>query len=148
MFEALAERYYTEEEVSEDLRVRLRACWQRAESAIGQERMEFIRANAWFHDWYVLEFRLRATRKLPSCQIALYHNEAICKIQFFGIESICCHGALAATGFLYPPGKRRRPSFAQVLELWLDNQRCLECCLLLDNERFIVIKAKEMAFES
>ena len=29
MFEALAERYYTEEEVSEDLRVRLRACWQR-----------------------------------------------------------------------------------------------------------------------
>ena len=100
MFEALAERYYTEEEVSEDLRVRLRACWQRAESAIGQERMEFIRANAWFHDWYVLEFRLRATRKLPSCQIALYHNEAKCKIQFFGIESICCHGALAATGFL------------------------------------------------
>lgn len=34
--------------------------------------------------------------------------------------------------------------FAQILEMWFDHRESFACCLLLDNERYAIIRSVQM----
>ncbi|MBE5790596.1 MAG: hypothetical protein E7322_00375 [Clostridiales bacterium] len=141
MFEKLAVQYYEEDELSVSLINEIKACMLRAEAALQKELMEIIRNNHVFHDWYVTSFNLYCEENITLCRIQVSKRETQYVLKFDGVVSVAIYGEIASSAADYPP-RAQGDSFAQVLAFWIDYTDYYEICLLLDNERYIIIKAK------
>ncbi len=143
MLERLAVQYYEDDDVSEDLRTRINQCWARAKGVLRTKTINAMKQEAWFHDWYLTEFTVYCERKVQFCRITLSKRDHQCRLVFSGVEAVSMFGELISPIAKYPDSSVGT-SFAQVLDTWMDYQKRFECCLLLDNERFIVLKAKDV----
>lgn len=145
MFKPAAIRYYAEDELSDAQRLEIQRCWQRAESVIGDDIKDAIRAACSFHDWYMTEYSVYCKQLTEYCKITLKNKRnSECCVLFAGVSSISMTGDLISYTANYP-GAGEHTSFAQVLDFWLDYRKDFECCWLLDSERFIIIEAKALS---
>lgn len=145
MFKHAAIRYYAEDELSDAQRLEIQKCWQRAERVVGDNIKDAIIATRSFHDWYITEYSVYCKQMTEHCKITLKNKKnSECCVLFTDVSSISITGDLISYTANYP-GAGEHTSFAQVLDFWLDYRKNLECCWLLDSQRFIIIKAKTIS---
>ena len=145
MLSTLAAQYYSEEDVSEGLRLQIAECLKRAKNIIGAKAMSIIESNYEFHDWYIKSFYIQSVRHDHFCEILLYNHVKCYNMIFENVHSIVNIGNLVTPLANYPK-TISDPSFAQVLDVWFDYHGILECCLLLDSQRYIIIETKKIHF--
>ena len=144
MLEDLAMQYYAEDELSDDLQTQIEQCRQRSERIVSAEVKQIIHASHSFHDWYMTECAVYCESETKFCKIALFKGNAKCRVLFSGVSFLSISGELISHTANYP-GAWENASIAQVLAIWLDYQKRLECCWLLDNERFMLLKAEDIS---
>lgn len=144
MFEKLAVQYYEEDELSDLLINEVRVCMRRSEAVLKKEWMAIIRDNHFFHDWYVTSFRTFCENNIMRCQLQISKGEINYVLDFDGVISMASYGEIISSTADYPP-RTQGDSFAQVLDFWIDYVDCYKICILLDNERYIIIRAKTFA---
>lgn len=143
MFERLAAQYYAAEEINDTFQNEIQKCYHRAEPFISREAKYAIDSTYSFHDWYLTECSIYCDQRVKNCRLTLSHNYMTYRILFSGVGALSLVGKLVSDEADYP-GAYQSASFAQVLALWIDYQKSFEICLLLDNERFVTIQAKEL----
>lgn len=137
MFKKLAAEYYAADELSGAFLNELQMCRERAEAVLPAETAHILAKTHCFHDWYLTACILDCKN---HCSLTLAKGNAAYRVQISGITALSVAGELISDKASYPESDRN-PSFAQVMDLWLDYQKRFECCLLLDNERYIQISA-------
>ena len=143
MFEKLAVQYYEEDELSDLLVNDIRACMLRAEAVLKKEFIAIIGDNHFFHDWYVTSFKIFCENNIMNCQLEIAKGEIKYGLYFDGGISMALYGEIISSTADYPP-RTQGDSFAQVLDFWIDYIDCYKVCILLDNERYIILKAKKI----
>ena len=144
MFKKLAVQYYEENELSDLLINEVRACMRRSEAVLKKELIDIIRDNHFFHDWYVVSFRIFCENNVMRCQLQIAKEEINYVLLFDEVISMASYGEILSSTADYPP-RTQGDSFAQVLDFWIDYIDCYKVCILLDNERYIIIRAKTFA---
>lgn len=146
MFKKLAVQYYEEDCDGKRFRKlceKAEHCWEKAELQLSEETVEGLQRRMRLHDWCISDLSVRCEWGANQCQISLKKREDRCKLLFSNVRSLSFFGELVSPSANYP-GFFDGDSFARILEIWLDYRKRFECCLLLDSERYIVIKAESM----
>jgi len=144
MFEKLAIHYYNEEQMSDALYNQIQECYHRAEAFMTKEAKYIINTTHLFHDFYLSECSIYCDHGSKKCRIALSNKREVYTILLYGVCSLSIVGELVSDKAEYPKSEQGF-AFAQVLALWLDYQAFFDICLLLDNERYIIIRANEFS---
>lgn len=137
MFEKLTAEYFAADELSNAFLNEIQTCRERAEAVLPADTARILGETHCFHDWYLTACALDYKN---HCVLTLTKGNAAYRVQISGIAALSVIGELISDKAAYPESDRN-PSFAQVMDLWLDYQNRFECCLLLDNERYIQISA-------
>lgn len=137
MFEKLTAEYFAADELSDAFLNEIQTCRERAEAVLPADTARILVETHCFHDWYLTACALDCEKR---CILMLAKGNAAYRVQISGIISLSAAGELISDKASYPESDRN-PSFAQVMDLWLDYQNRFECCLLLDNEHYIQISA-------
>lgn len=144
MLEVLATKYYYEDELSEELLAQIEKCNQRARRVLPKTINEFIRQNHSLHDWHVSGLALYCKDNQQVCKITFTKNQIEYHMNFFDVRAFSIYGEIISSDAQYP-SSHCDSSFAQVLAIWIDYHRSFEFCILLDNERFIVLVANDVS---
>lgn len=143
MLETLVARYYSEEDLSEEFLSQIGVCEQNARRALDSQTAYIWKENCFFHDWYVCKFAVYCEKEKTHCRITLYKRNRSIALLYRDVKSISSVGEWVSCDAQYPPSDSGN-SFAQVLSIYLDHAQIFDCCLLLDNERYILIKAVDV----
>lgn len=143
MLKKMALDYFKEEEVSASLIDYVDACNQRANAKLDNAVICSLKTNHAFHDAYLASICLFSENGVVLCQLCFIQSDISHRFKFRGISSFHVEGDLVSPNANYPKEKDSS-SVAQVLDIWFDYQNEFECCILLDSERFILLKAQNV----
>ena len=152
MFEEFIAQYYkSADEFGRELLDFMDACRQRARKRLDRETKAAFELYLAFHDWYVNSFSICGERKTAICRVGLSRRgesgDVPCELVFNGVVSLSISGELASAGSNYPGfGGESNISFAQISEVLLDYHDGFECILLLFDDRYIVIRCRDVRF--
>lgn len=144
MFKKFARQYYEEEEMSDELQSEIEKRRLRAEEFMSSEAKHIIGAAHSFHDWYLTECSIYCNHGTKNCRLTLTNGGMTYSVLFSGVHSLSSFGELVSDEANYP-NSALNSSLAQVLTLWFDHQKRFEFCLMLDNGRFVTIKADQFS---
>lgn len=148
MFEKMAFDYFKEEDVPEYLVEYLDTCRKRINGKLDHEVICSLKTNHSFHDSYLTSVLVSsANNGMGSCQINLIRFDIHYIFEFYGISTFHIEGDIVSPNANYPKPKADS-SIAQVLDIWFDYQKEFECCILLDSERFIILRAQDVKLTS
>lgn len=148
MFELFAKQYYEcydDEATIVRLLNQIGKYGRRASAFMTDEVKNIIGTNHSFHDWYLTKCALCCEQMTKFCKLTVSKNRESHDLLFSGIVSLQIFGELISDEAIYPESERNC-SLAQILDMWFDYRTHFEFCLLLDNERFVLIKAKDFCF--
>ena len=100
-----------------------------------------------FHDFYLSFLEIRSEKGATRCQIGLSHLGIPYAIHFYGVSSFHVEGDIVFSDAKYPTPEYE-PSVAQVLDIWFDCHDELECCILLDSERVLLLTVQNVRIEN
>lgn len=146
MFENLVSSYYAEEELGDALLNKIGECFHRAEAFMTCEGKQILQDTHSFHDWYLIECQVYCEQNMKKCRIVLSKGSTVYQLLLSEVISFSTCGELVSDNANYPQAGQDS-SIAQVLTLWLDYQDCFGFCLLLDNERYINIRARNVCIQ-
>lgn len=144
MFEKYAIEYYKSDDYLSNFSYdTINECIMHAEA-----KLEKLNPYRRFHDDYIVGFHIYIANDVLSCKVELSSHIVKNKtstIIFHQVTSLNIQGELISTSAIYPPSQGSI-TFAQVLDVWFDYQSSFECCFLLDNERYFILKSKDIQF--
>ncbi len=146
MFENLVSSYYAEEELDNAFLNKIGECFHRAKAFMTYEEKQILQDTHSFHDWYLIEYRVYCEKNVKKCKLVLSRGPMVYQLFLSEIISFSTCGELVSDNANYPQSWQNS-SIAQVLTLWLDYQNCFGFCLLLDNERYINIQARNFCIQ-
>lgn len=144
MFEKYALKYYASDDLLDFPFDEINKYVSRAEIRLGK-----LTPDRRLHDDYIIDFHVYVENESLSCKIELISHIDEGKtfaIIFQNVSNLSIKGELVDYAASYPSPKSTF-TFAQVLDIWYDYQTSFECCILLDNERYILIKCTNIRFE-
>ena len=143
MLKKMALDYFKEEEISSFLINDIDACKKRTNAKLDNAVICSLKTNHSFHDAYLVSVCVCSENGMALCQLSFARSDSLHRFTFRGISSLHVEGDLVSPDANYPKQKNNS-SIAQVLDIWFDYQNEFECCILLDSERFILLKAQNV----
>lgn len=143
MLRTLIEKYYAEDELSEEQYAEIQSARKNAEKALSADSVHLFSENHWLHDWYVCGLAIDCQDGKKHCRITFAQDTRRIVLLCSEVISIYGVGEWVSASAQYP-GAGTNDSFAQVLALWLEHKRNFNCYLLLDNERYIVLQSRKI----
>lgn len=143
MLRTLIEKYYAEDDLSEEQFAEIQSSREKAEKALSADSVHLFSETHWLHDWYVCGLSIDCRDEKRFCRITFTNKTRRIVLLCSEVISIYGVGEWVSASAQYP-GAGTNDSFAQVLALWLEHKRNFECYLLLDNERYIVLQSRKI----
>jgi len=147
MLEEMAFTYYKEDaDVSDSLFATIKECEQRAKGILKKTVVNILTEKDSFHDAYLSVINIQSDNGVTQCKMGLSHLGILYTIYFNGVSSFHVKNDIVSPDAEYPKSENES-SMAQVLDIWFDYHDELECCILLDSERFVLIKTQNVWIE-
>lgn len=143
MLRALVARYYAEDDLNEKQMLQIKRCLQNASEVLSANTIRIHNESGWLHDWCVCKLDVFCDSSGKCCRITFSKGSQEIVLLCSGVESIENFGELVSSHVLYPETSNR-DSFAQVLTTWFEYKNAITCYLLLDNERYFIIRSAKM----
>lgn len=143
MLEEYAREYYNADNLTNSFYDSMNLCIARAEAQLGR-----LNPDRRFHDEYISGIKISVDSKNMCCKVELsiygYEDKKTTMV-FHKVKGLKFEGEIINEKSVYPPFGSLT-TIAQILDVWYDYRTYFECCFLLDNARYFVIKAEDIQF--